>query len=219
MHLLLVEDDLSLASGLNYALTQEGMVVNHVTHGKQAIHAVETMPPDLIILDLGLPDMDGLEVIKQLRANQKNMPILVLTARDSVAEKVHGLDLGADDYLAKPFDMAELLARLRVLERHISSSANANKIKIKGVCLDTETMNVTVNKKDVILSKSEYMILKSLMQNAGRVLTRDSLESKLYRWGEEVRSNAIEVHVHHLRKKIKVKLIQTIHGIGYTIKK
>jgi len=219
MQLLLVEDDESLASGLIYALSQENIIVNHVNQGKLALSAVASTAPDLIILDLGLPDMDGLTVIKKLRENNHHLPILVLTARDSITDKVRGLDLGADDYLSKPFDMAELLARLRVLERRISISPHTDEINIQGVCLNIQSMEVSVDGKNVTLFKSEFMILKALMQNAGRVLTRDNIESKLYRWGEEISSNAIEVHIHHLRKKIKVKLITTLRGIGYTIKK
>ena len=219
MQILLVEDDISLADGLQHALNREGITVNHVAKGKEAIHVVETFPPDIVLLDLGLPDMDGLEVIKILRQKKVTTPILILTARGSVQDTVSGLDCGADDYLAKPFEIPELLARIRVLERRISTTAESNKIIIGSISLDTESMQVKTDDKELILSKSEYMLLKALMQNAGRVQTREHLESQLYSWGEEVSSNALEVHIHHLRKKIGVEFIKTIRGVGYTINK
>jgi len=219
MQILLVEDDLSLADGLQHALKQEGITVNHVAKGNEAIHVVQSFPPDIVILDLGLPDMDGLEVIAQLRNEKVTVPILVLTARSSIQDKVSGLDSGADDYLAKPFDMSELLARIRVLERRISTTSISNIIAINPVSLDTKSMQVKINDEEISLSKSEYMILKALMQNAGRVQTRASLESQLYSWGEEVSSNALEVHIHHLRKKTGSDFIKTIRGVGYTVNK
>lgn len=219
MQILLVEDDLSLANGLQQALNKEGLMVNHVTRGKEAIHTVKTLSPDILILDLGLPDMDGLDVIKALRKQNLLIPILVLTARSSVADKVSGLDLGADDYLAKPFELSELLARIRVLERRISTSSVSNIITIGTVSLDTGSMQVKINDQETLLAKTEYMLLKALMQNAGRVQTRDSLESTLHSWGDEISSNALEVHIHHLRKKIGAEFIKTIRGVGYTVNK
>ena len=219
MQILLVEDDMSLAEGLQQALARESITVNHVAKGKEAIHIVESFPPDIVILDLGLPDMDGLAVISHLRKNKITIPILILTARDSVEDTVSGLDVGADDYLAKPFDMPELLARIRVLERRISTTTESNDISIGPVTLDTSSMQVKIAGKETLLSKSEYMLLKTLMQNAGRIQTRDNLESQLYSWGEEVSSNALEVHIHHLRKKIGVEFIKTIRGVGYTVNK
>lgn len=217
MQILLVEDDLLLADGLQHALKQEGIIVNHVTKGKEALHVISDFPPDIVILDLGLPDMDGLDVLAQLRKNKITLPILVLTARGSVPDKVSGLDAGADDYLAKPFDMTELLARIRVLERRISTTTSSNEIKIGPVSLDTKDMQVSLNGKSIVLSKTEYMLLKVLMQNAGRIQTRDNLESRLYSWGEEISSNVLEVHIHHLRKKIGSEFIKTIRGVGYTV--
>jgi len=219
MQILLVEDDISLAEGLQQALARESITVNHVAKGKEAIHIVESFPPDIVILDLGLPDMDGLAVISHLRKNKITIPILILTARDSVEDTVSGLDVGADDYLAKPFDMPELLARIRVLERRISTTTESNDISIGPVTLDTSSMQVKIAGQETLLSKSEYMLLKTLMQNAGRIQTRDNLESQLYSWGEEVSSNALEVHIHHLRKKIGVEFIKTIRGVGYTVNK
>ncbi len=219
MQILLVEDDLSLATGLQQALKKEGLIVNHVTKGEEAIYTVKTLSPDILILDLGLPDMDGLDVIKALRKQNLSIPILVLTARSSVADKVSGLDLGADDYLAKPFELSELLARIRVLERRISTSSVSNVITIDTVSLDTGSMQVKINDQETLLAKTEYMLLKALMQNAGRVQTRDSLESTLHSWGDEISSNALEVHIHHLRKKIGADFIKTIRGVGYTVNK
>lgn len=219
MQLLLVEDDMSLANGLQHALTLEGVVVNHVAKGKEAIHVVECFPPDIVILDLGLPDIDGLTVISHLRGNKITIPILILTARDSVEDTVSGLDIGADDYLAKPFEIPELLARIRVLERRISTTTQSNDICIGAVTLDTSSMQVKTADQETLLSKSEYMLLKTLMQNAGRIQTRNTLESQLYSWGEEVSSNALEVHIHHLRKKIGIEFIKTIRGVGYTVNK
>lgn len=219
MQILLVEDDISLAEGLQQALNREGITVNHVAKGKEAIHIVETFPPDIVLLDLGLPDMDGLEVIKVLRSKKVTTPILILTARSSVQDTVSGLDCGADDYLAKPFEIPELLARIRVLERRISTTAESNEIIIGSVSIDTRSMQVKIDDREIILSKTEYMLLKALMQNAGRVQTRDNLESQLYSWGEEVSSNALEVHIHHLRKKVGIEFIKTIRGVGYTVNK
>jgi len=219
MQILLVEDDLSLADGLQIALRQEGITVNHVVKGKEAIHVIKCFPPDIIILDLGLPDMDGLDVVAHLRKEKITIPILVLTARGSVQDRVTGLDSGADDYLIKPFDMTELLARLRVLERRLSTSIVANNIVVGSVSLDMESRQVKNNEQNITLSKTEYMLLKTLMQNAGRIQTRDYLESQLHSWGEESCSNALEVHIHHLRKKISSQFIKTIRGVGYTVNK
>jgi DNA-binding response OmpR family regulator len=217
MSILLVEDDQDLAAGLLEALRKEGLAINHVSTGKDALHVVAAESPDIIILDLGLPDMDGLAVLKQLRKQQSDLPVLLLTARDSLGDKVAGLDSGADDYLPKPFEMAELLARLRALGRRIST-ANTNVIGIGDVSLDTTSQAVMVKGEPAELPRREYMLLKVLMENAGRVQTRDSLENKLYSWGEEVASNALEVHIHHLRKKLGTDFIATVRGVGYTVK-
>jgi len=198
-------------------LSNEGFAVNHLAQGKLAITAVKTAAPDLVILDLGLPDIDGTEVLKAIRKQSADLPVLVLTARASLEDKIIGLDLGADDYLAKPFEVDELLARLRVFERRASTLKHAG-LSIGDVTLDNASHQVMVKGNIVDLSRREFMVLKALMENVGRVQTRDSLESKLYSWGEEVASNTIEVHVHHLRKKLPDKFIQTLRGIGYIIK-
>jgi len=216
MRILLVEDDSSLAQGLQTALRREGLTVDHVTTGKAALQAVQAEAPDLIILDLGLPDMDGLEVLNSLRGGKQALLVMVLTARDTTADKISGLDQGADDYLAKPFEMPELLARLRALERRITAVQTSD-ISIGQVMLDTLTHTVSVDGKNVELPRREFMLLKALMENPGRVMSREKLETRLYGWGEELASNSIEVHIHHLRKKIPAGFIKTIRGIGYTV--
>jgi len=216
MRILLVEDDRSLANGLQTALRREGLAVDHVTTGKAALQAVQADAPNLIILDLGLPDMDGLEVLNSLRSGQQAPLVMVLTARDTTADKISGLDRGADDYLAKPFEMPELLARLRALERRITAVQTSD-ITIGPVTLDTLTHTVSVDGQDVELPRREFMLLKALMENPGRVMSREKLESRLYGWGEELASNSIEVHIHHVRKKIPAGFIKTIRGIGYTV--
>jgi len=217
MSILLVEDDQDLATGLLEALRKEGLAINHVATGKDALHVIAAETPDIVILDLGLPDMDGLAVLKQLRKQQSELPVLLLTARDSLGDKIAGLDSGADDYLPKPFEMAELLARLRALGRR-TGTAKTNVIGIGDVSLDTASQAVLVKGELAELPRREYMLLKVLMENAGRVQTRDSLENKLYSWGEEVASNALEVHIHHLRKKLGSDFIATVRGVGYTVK-
>lgn len=216
MHILLIEDDQALAENLARALQGRGYVVNQVSRGQHGLNALKTDAPDIIILDLGLPDMDGLAVLKKVREQNREIPVLLLTARDSMDDKVAGLDTGADDYLAKPFDMPELLARLRVLERRLSTT-KSSEIHLGSVALDTAQVRVTCDDQPVELSRREYMLLKVLMENAGRVMTRASLESRLYSWGEEVASNTVEVHVHHLRKKLGNSFIQTVRGVGYKI--
>ncbi|MBL4743790.1 MAG: response regulator [Cycloclasticus sp.] len=217
MYILLVEDDVSLSEALNKALSSEGFAVNCLPKGKQAIEAVKTELPDLLILDLGLPDIDGLDVLRAVRKVSKDLPVLILTARSSVEDKITGLDLGADDYLAKPFEVDELLARIRVIERRASSSKHAG-LTIGEVTLDTVSHQVFVSGAEVTVSRREFMLFKALMENAGRVLTKDSIESKLYSWGEEISSNTIEVHVHNLRKKLPKNFIQTLRGVGYIVK-
>ena len=217
MSILLVEDDADLAAGLLEALRKEGFAINHVANGKDALHVIATEPPGIVILDLGLPDMDGLAVLRRMRPQHPDLPVLLLTARNTIDDKVAGLDSGADDYLPKPFEIAELLARLRALGRRINTASNTN-IVVGDVSLNTATKSVEVNGSPVELPRREYMLLRALMENAGRIQTRDSLENRLYSWGEEVASNALEVHIHQLRKKLGTDFIQTVRGVGYTVK-
>jgi DNA-binding response OmpR family regulator len=216
MQLLLVEDDKPLATGLRQALQKSGYSVNHVEYGEFALTAIKAERPDIVVLDIGLPDIDGISVLKQLRQSDADLPVLLLTARDSVEDKVAGLDSGADDYLAKPFEMSELLARLRVLERRLAS-IKTSEISVGGIVLDTLKQSVSLDGTPLELARREYMLLKTLLENAGRVQTRAALEQRLYSWGEEVSSNALEVHIHHLRKKLGNDFIKTIRGVGYKV--
>lgn len=218
MRILLVEDDIPLAEGLKQSLHRENYAVDWVASGKLALNAAHTGEIELLILDLGLPDMDGLDVLRQVKKRYKNLPVLILTARDGVENKVIGLDLGAEDYLAKPFDIAELLARLRVIQRRIGTSDRAL-ITIDNVRLDTRANLVSLNDQVMNFSRREYMIIKSLMENAGRIQSKAQLESKLYEWGEEVSSNTIEVHIHNVRKKLPKDFIKTVRGVGYIVRK
>ena len=192
MRLLLVEDDVALRDGLQQALSVQGFAVNSVGTGQQALAAVRSGDCDAVILDLGLPDIDGLSVLKQLRQKQQRMPVLILTARDGIDERIKGLDLGADDYLVKPFAAPELFARLRVIERRLGT-ASSHLIRCGEVELDTTAMQLQSGGISVSLSRREYVLLKELMESAGRVKTREQLEASLYSWGEEVASNALEV--------------------------
>ncbi len=216
MQILLVEDDHPLAKALQQALQEQQHTVNAVGSGEAALHIINTETPDIVILDLGLPDIDGIEVLKRTRKKHPDLPILVLTARSELDDRIIGLDSGADDYLAKPFDMTELFARLRVLERRLST-ANSTDICIGKVILDSNNNSVTLNGEELELSRKEYMLLKSLMENAGRIQTRSTLERRLYSWDEEVASNALEVHIHHLRKKLGSDFIKTVRGVGYKV--
>lgn len=217
MQVLLVEDNSLLAAGISQALKAAGFTVNQVSSGNQALAAIRSNRPDIVILDLGLPDMDGLDVLRTARRDRFLNPVLILTARDSTQDKVSGLDGGADDYLGKPFEIDELLARLRVLERRLGS-ATSKDIKIGSVWLDTHALEVTVDGQPLQISRREFMLLKALMENANKVQTRDMLDSRLYGWGEEVSSNAVEVHIHNLRKKLPDGFIRTIRGVGYVVK-
>jgi DNA-binding response OmpR family regulator len=216
MRILLAEDDPLIADGVVMALRQSGFVVNPVTGGRAACASIQADPPDILVLDLGLPDMDGLEVLKFSKAHAPTTQVLILTARDSTEAKVRGLDHGADDYLTKPFARAELLARLRVLERRLGNAASAT-ISVGPLQLDTRTQEVRLDGELLVLSRREYMVLKTLVENVGIIQTRDVLETRLYGWGEEVASNTIEVHIHHLRKKLPEGFIKTLRGIGYMV--
>jgi two-component system OmpR family response regulator len=218
MRILLVEDDIPLALGLQQSLRHEGFVVNHVDNGKTAISALSVSDQDLVILDLGLPDIDGLEVLKRTRDRKLGIPVIILTARDALEDKVKGLDFGADDYLVKPFEISELLARLRVIERRLGTAKSAL-IICSDVAIDTAAHKILINDEELKTSKKEYMVLKALMENAGRIQSREQIESRLYEWGEEVASNAVEVHIHNLRKKLPEQFIKTVRGVGYTVNK
>lgn len=217
MQVLLVEDNTLLANGVSKALKSAGFSVNHVNNGDLALSAIRTSVPDILILDLGLPGMNGLEVLRIARREKFTNPVLILTARDTTQDKVAGLDSGADDYLAKPFEIDELLARLRALERRLGT-VKSNVIQIGAVSLDVQSFEISVDDASIIMSRREFMLLKALMESANKVQTREMLDSKLYGWCEEVSSNTVEVHIHNLRKKLPVGFIQTVRGVGYVIK-
>jgi len=221
MRVLLVEDDLLLGDAIQVGLKQSGYAVDWMKDGVTADQALSTEPYAAVVLDLGLPRMSGLEVLRRLRArNQRTentrMPVLILTAMDAIDDRIIGLDAGADDYLVKPFDMGELAARLRALVRRSSGNATPE-LRVAGVRLDPAAHHVMYQNKQIELSVREFAVLHTLMLNAGKVLTRAQLEEQLYAWGEEVESNAVEVHIHHLRRKISPTLIETIRGVGYLI--
>jgi two-component system OmpR family response regulator/two-component system response regulator QseB len=214
MRILVVEDDSLLGDAIQAGLREQGGAVDWVRDGVAASQAIESERYDAVVLDLSLPRRSGLEVLQRLRTRRDPLPVLILTARDTVEDRIRGLDAGADDYLVKPFDMGELRARLRALTRRAHGHATPV-LELAGVALDPAAHRVSFRGKPVELSVREFALLHELMLHAGRVLTRAQLEEKLYRWGEEVESNAVEVHVHHLRRKLAPELIQTVRGVGY----
>lgn len=218
MRLLIVEDDEHLAKGLCESLRNENYSADVVFNGHDGLLAIKSGDFDAAILDLGLPDIDGLSVLKQAKNINRELPILILTARDGVESKVKGLDLGADDYLAKPFSIEELLARLRVIERRLGTHLTSV-IEHKGISIDTKAHIVLHGQVEANFSRREYMILKSLLENIGRIQSKEQLESKLYEWGEEVTSNTIEVHISNMRKKLPKEFIKTVRGVGYVVSK
>lgn len=218
MRILIVEDDKLIGNGLQQALLQEGHAVDWMLDGESGISALKNEPFDLCILDLGLPKKSGLEVLREARLHRIEINIIVLTAQDKPEEKVIGLDYGADDYLTKPFDISELFARIRALHRR-KTGRMTNIIKYKNIEIDLNSRNVTLNQELVFLPRKEFALLQKLLENTGTVITKDALELSLYSWDNEVDSNALEVHIHHLRKKLGTSLIRTIRGVGYIIDK
>jgi DNA-binding response OmpR family regulator len=218
MRVLLVEDDALLGDAIQAGLKQSGYAVDWMKDGVSAEQALATEPYAAVVLDLGLPRLSGLEVLRRLRSHnvQKNIhtAVLILTAMDTVDDRIKGLDAGADDYLVKPFDMGELAARLRALIRRASGQPEPL-LQIAGVQLDPAAHRVLYQDKPVELSAREFSLLHALMINAGKVLSRAQLEEQLYAWGDEIESNAVEVHIHHLRRKLFPALVQTVRGIGY----
>ncbi|WP_346796802.1 response regulator transcription factor [Halomonas sp. Bachu 37] len=215
MRLLLIEDDPLLGDGIKTALEREGYTVDWFTQGREALSAVCNEAFTVMILDLGLPDMDGMQVLHQLR-KQSALPLLILTARDAIEERVRGLDAGADDYVLKPFDLKELLARLRVLTRRAEGRAS-QVISLGALTIDEAQHCVRWRGQEVKLGRREYALLLELARHPDKVLSRPRLENLLYGWGEEVESNAVEVHIHHLRKKLEKRLIVNVRGIGYRL--
>lgn len=218
MRLLLVEDDSVLGDGLQAGLCQAGFTVDWVQDGRAADLALMAEDFALLILDQGLPGLEGLEILRRLRARGQDLPVLILTARDSTGEKVAGLDAGADDYLIKPIDLDELTARVRALLRRAGGRA-VPMLSVGAIQLDPAAHAVLQHGEPVNLSAREFSILQLLLENAGRVLTRSQLEAALYGWGDALESNAVEVHIHHLRKKLGNDCIRTLRGVGYTFPK
>lgn len=218
MRVLLVEDDPLLGDGLTVGLRQAGHAVDWVKDGAAADHALATEEFDLLVLDLGLPKLSGMDLLRRLRARGQSLPVLILTARDATGDKIAGLDAGADDYLVKPVDLDELAARIRALGRRAAGRA-APVISHGELALDPASRSVTLAGAPVELSAREFAILQALLEHAGRVMTRAQLEGSIYGWRDEPDSNALEVHIHHLRKKLGAELIRTLRGIGYTIQK
>jgi two-component system OmpR family response regulator len=219
MRILLVEDDELLSDGISKALRQAGYAVDQVSTGSDADHALETTSFDLLMLDLGLPKLDGLEVLRRVRGRSQTLPVMVVTARDRLEDRVTGLDLGADDYITKPFDLPELEARVRALLRRGRGGAAGVEVVYGPLRFDTVGRRVTVNDQMLDLSAKELAVLEVLLQKGGSVVSKEQLIEHMYGWDEEVSHNAMEVNVHRLRKKLEPSgvNIRTIRGLGYLL--
>jgi two-component system OmpR family response regulator/two-component system response regulator QseB len=216
VRILLAEDDPLLGDGLRAGLRQLGFQVDWVRDGNAAERELRGEPYEAAVLDLGLPLKDGMDVLAAVRRAGIALPILILTARDAVPDRIRGLDIGADDYVVKPVDLHELAARLRALVRRAHGQPK-ERLTAQDVELDPAARTVRKSGEPILLSAREFDLLHVLMLNAGRVLSREQLEQQLYSWGQEVDSNAVEVHVHHLRRKLGPPLIQTVRGVGYML--
>ena len=216
MRLLLVEDDRMIGDSLRAALRLEGHAVDWVRDARAADSTLASERFDLVLLDLGLPQGDGLDVLRALRGRRDSTPVIVLTARDGVGDRVAGLDAGADDYLVKPFEFDELTARMRaVLRRHGGRAETV--LSCGAVTLDPATRQVTRDGQPVLLSAREFAVLEALMQRPGALLSRAQLEDRLYGWGEEIESNAVSVYIHQLRRKLGADFIGNLRGVGYYV--
>jgi two-component system OmpR family response regulator/two-component system response regulator QseB len=216
MRRLLVEDDRALGQGIRMALGSDGYTLDWLQDGLSALHALRTESFDLLLLDLGLPRLDGLDLLQQLRAEQHDVPVLILTARDGTVERIAGLDAGADDYLIKPFDVQELKARVRALLRRSQGRAQPI-LEHAGISLDPSTQQVRYQDEDIIVTPMEYQLLHQLLVRPGKVVTRERLSRALYGWQDRVESNTLEVLIHNLRKKLSTELIRTVRGVGYVL--
>jgi DNA-binding response OmpR family regulator len=216
VRILLVEDDELLADGIVTSLSLAGFKVDAVHTGEHALHALSCEQFDLCVLDIGLPGISGFQVLQQLRESNNTVPVLMLTARDQISDKVKGLDQGADDYLLKPFDVEELKARIRALVRRAHGDGQTE-FKIGEIRIIPEAHQVFDGEQEIKLSPKEFSVLNELIIHRGRVLSKDQLTDLIYGWSEDLDSNAIEVHVHHLRKKLSTGVIETIRGVGYKI--
>lgn len=220
MRILLVEDDGALGDGIHKGLKQYGYTVDWLTDGRTALSCIKTEAFDVILLDLNLPGLPGLSVLREMRAAGITMPVLILTARHAIEDRIKGLDSGADDYLTKPFDLDELSARIRALQRRFSSNRAAPLLTYRDIELDPSSFTVTFKGQAVNLSRREFSLLQKLLENAGHVVSRDALNQCLYGWDDEIDSNTLEVHVHNLRKKLAdTHFIRTIRGVGYMAEK
>jgi two-component system response regulator QseB len=216
VRILLVEDDRMLGEGVRRGLRLQGHAVDWVEDGEAALEALAGEPYEVVLLDLGLPRTGGLEVLRRARARGDRVPVLILTAQDAVADRVAGLDAGADDYLVKPFDLDELAARVRALQRRSGGRADPV-LQVGGLSLDPARHEVRLDGEPVALSAREFALLQALLEHPGRPVSRTRLEERLYGWGEEVVSNAVEVHVHALRRKLGADRIRTLRGVGYLV--
>ena len=216
MNILLVEDDLELGNGVRIALEDQGLTLLWVRRLGDALQALDTKPFDLVLLDLGLPDGDGLTLLARLHRDGETTPVLILTARDALADRLAGLDRGADDYLVKPFALAELVSRVRALARRSYGMAGET-LEVRKLALHTATMRVTVDARVVELPRSEFDLLSLLMKRADRVLTRRMLEEQVLPGGMNNESNVLDVHISNLRRKIGPGYIRTVRGVGYVI--
>ncbi len=220
MRILLIEDDGALGDGIQKGLKQYGYTVDWLTDGRIALSFIKTETFDVILLDLNLPGLPGLSVLREMRTAGITMPVLILTARHAIEDRIKGLDSGADDYLTKPFDLDELSARIRALQRRFSSNRASPLLTYRDIELDPSSFTVTLKGLAISLSRREFSLLQKLLENAGHVVSRDSLNQCLYGWGDEIDSNTLEVHVHNLRKKlVDINFIRTIRGVGYMAEK
>ena len=218
MRLLLVEDDAMIGEGVLHVLRAEHYAVDWVRDGVMAEEALKSEQYDLVLLDLGLPKRDGLDVLRTLRQRRATVPVLVATARDGVADRIAGLDAGADDYVLKPYDIDELLARIRALLRR-SAGRGEPVFEHKGVSLNPATREATLDSQPVSLSAREWAVLEALIARPGALLSRAQLEEKLFSWKDDISSNAVEVYIHGVRKKLGNDFIQTVRGLGYVVPK
>lgn len=218
MRVLLVEDDSLLGEGVHMALKQEGYVVDWLKDGEQADFALKNESFDMAVIDIGLPKKDGFQVLNNMRKRGDNTSVLILTARETVEDRVRGLDIGADDYLTKPFDLDELCARLRALKRRLHQSTGSQNLLQHGdITVNTDSQQAFYKDELLSMSRREYALLEKLLENPNRVLSREYLTQILYGWEDEIDSNAIEVHIHNLRKKTDPACIKTIRGVGYML--
>ncbi len=218
MKILLVEDDTAIATEMIKALRKEGFAVEHETAGKTALDVLPVVEPDLVLLDLGLPDIDGIDVLRKIRSEQLPTPVIVLTARNQTSSKIDALDIGADDYLAKPFDLLELMARIRAVTRR-HNLQTSSQLSHGEVSLDLAAHSLTVGDIVTMLNRREFALLRELMLAVGRVKTRDALENSMYTMETDVGSNTIEVYISHLRRHLPKDFIKTIRGVGYVVPK